>query len=553
MHDITPPPVPSRSYGMKNRYSIPRLMHAVERAFVRFPISVIYFICAVIVLDIAVWYGNIDDAYLYSAVFGMTATLAVYLWCERYESHDSNPRYLTMWSQVAINAVIIVDFIYLLTLGRSCNAAEVAGHTAALAASAIAVLFVPFRDGQLREWMFTLRQLLSGGIAVTIGSIAGFAFLVMIFALMALYRFGSNPVVNVLFSLATVVSLSLTYVIFISRIPERDSIAVGASFQRITEVIGKYLLLPLLGLYMALLYGYALKILATWELPEGNVTIPVAVFVAEVLVVEFILWPVSLKKIRPAGEYIKLLIPLQTLPLLVLMSVGIGYRINEYGFTPDRLYALAFNIWCYVVMVGLIIDRCRHINWIPVSFAIAMVVVSCIPGFNLTVLGENLMRENPVETVHNEEYNEVGTATEGRDSLHNELNEIPEPGKGGNRLSVFSYQPADDGPTELPDGVAGFRDFECTINGVIPDNLGRVSVGVSGARGRLNIDSLLKTSDLVPMHPVVVRVPGVADKCLLVTGVKGFAKEYDDSINGQCYAVKARVTGYVLDKRSNSR
>ncbi len=555
-NNVTPPPVPVKNNSLKNRYSIPRLMHALEEAFARFPISILYFVLGIIVVNIIIWNGNVDGAYVYSTVLGATATLALYLWCECYEPSGDNARYLAILSQVILNVIILCDFLYLLNLGRSCNEAETMGHAAALSASFIAVFFVPSERGQLKEWIYTFRQMISGFIATLIGNIAWIAFMLMIIAVSALYSlkiFGGSPVISTLFSSAVTVTMSLTYFIFVSRIPKQYNIDIFEKKLRIVEVLGKYLLLPLLGLYMAVMYGYALKILFTLELPEGYVTIPVVILVAEVLIVEFFLWPLTPDKLKPISFPVKIVIPALTIPLLVLMSVGIGYRINEYGFTPDRLYALAFNIWCYVVMVGLVIDRCRHINWIPVSFAIAMVAVSCIPGFNLTVLGENLMRENPVETIHNEEYNEVGTASEKMDSLHNELNEIPEPGKGGNRLSVFSYQPAEDGPTELPEGVTGFRDFECTINGVIPDNLGRVSVGVSGARGRLNIDSLLKTSDLVPMHPVVVKVPGVADKCLLVTGVKGFAKEYDDSINGQCYAVKARVIGYVLDKRSNSR
>ena len=101
---------------------------------------------------------------------------------------------------------------------------------------------------------------------------------------------------------------------------------------------------------MLVLYIYGIKILVTWELPEGYVTWSVTALVAEVLVVEFFLFPLSEKSLRPLGGLIKTALPALTLPLLVLMSVAIGYRINQYGFTTDRLYVLTFNIWCYMIM-----------------------------------------------------------------------------------------------------------------------------------------------------------------------------------------------------------
>ena len=49
------------------------------------------------------------------------------------------------------------------------------------------------------------------------------------------------------------------------------------------------------------------------------------------------------------NEWIARWLPALVLPLLVLMTVGIIRRFNDYGVTINRLYLITLNIWCYIV------------------------------------------------------------------------------------------------------------------------------------------------------------------------------------------------------------
>jgi hypothetical protein len=140
------------------------------------------------------------------------------------------------------------------------------------------------------------------------------------------------------------------------------------------------LLLPLHVAYLATLYIYGAKILLTWQLPDGWVALLVTVLMALTIVIVFLLYPVLFdERRRRFDQLIVRWLPLAVLPLLVLMSVGIGRRLTDYGVTIERLYLLLFNVWCYVVCGGLLFLRSRRVLWVVWSFAGVMLLVSVFP------------------------------------------------------------------------------------------------------------------------------------------------------------------------------
>ena len=68
-------------------------------------------------------------------------------------------------------------------------------------------------------------------------------------------------------------------------------------------------------------------------------------------------------------------------------------------FTKPRLYLITFNIWCYIVCIGLSLNKARRINWIPVSFSVIFLLTSVLP-VNYASITRNKLRsdiENELE------------------------------------------------------------------------------------------------------------------------------------------------------------
>lgn len=141
-----------------------------------------------------------------------------------------------------------------------------------------------------------------------------------------------------------------------------------------------YLLIPLHLAYVITLYLYAAKILVTWELPNGWVSTLVSVLMLLTVIILFLLYPIHQQDhIKPVDRLAVRYLPIIVLPLLALMSVGIGRRFSDYGVTIQRLYLLLFNLWCYAVCIGLIVCRSRKVMWVAWSFVAILLLVSVFP------------------------------------------------------------------------------------------------------------------------------------------------------------------------------
>ena len=140
-----------------------------------------------------------------------------------------------------------------------------------------------------------------------------------------------------------------------------------------------FLFMPLVGAYLITLYVYLFKIVFTWELPEGMVSYLVTALMAGTIAILFCLYPTRFEEGHRFDKLVARWLPILTLPLLILMTVGIVKRFSDYGVTMPRLYVLTFNIWCYGVCLWLVKCKGSRVIWIPISFAAVLFVTSVGP------------------------------------------------------------------------------------------------------------------------------------------------------------------------------
>ena len=140
-----------------------------------------------------------------------------------------------------------------------------------------------------------------------------------------------------------------------------------------------FLFMPLVGAYLITLYVYLFKIVFTWELPEGMVSYLVTALMAGTIAILFCLYPTRFEEGHRFDKLVARWLPILTLPLLILMTVGIVKRFSDYGVTMPRLYVLTFNLWCYGVCLWLLRCKGSRVIWIPVSFATILLLTSVGP------------------------------------------------------------------------------------------------------------------------------------------------------------------------------
>lgn len=129
----------------------------------------------------------------------------------------------------------------------------------------------------------------------------------------------------------------------------------------------QFCLVPLVGLYLAILYVYTAKILIVWELPNGWVALPVLILAVVGILSALLLDPLRGNSPRAwAGVFLRWFYRL-LLPLTLLLMISIGVRIADYGVTENRYIVALLAGWLFLAALGYGWLRLRATRWVPVS------------------------------------------------------------------------------------------------------------------------------------------------------------------------------------------
>jgi len=209
---------------------------------------------------------------------------------------------------------------------------------------------------------------------------SGFIYLGLILALTSLKLLFDVDLHNELFFEIWIVTISFFNTwFFVGGIPnDFDELESNYDYPKGLRVFAQFVLLPLIGLYLLILYSYGSKIILTWDWPRG--------IVSYLIICVSILGILTFLLIHPYGEqkdhawikktskgYYFLLFP-----LLIIFFISIFIRINDYGVTINRYVILLLGIWLSIVCIYTAIGK-TNIKFIPTSLAILMLIVSFGP------------------------------------------------------------------------------------------------------------------------------------------------------------------------------
>lgn len=262
------------------------------------------------------------------------------------------------------------------------------------------VLFflLPFLRGKydIQLWNFTFKSIVSLVVSFAVGLVMFGGLSLLLTALRELFALKIGD--NAYYDMAAISMVFIAPVLFLQLLPSEDALRDNRTDRpgKFGGGVVHYLLMPLLGAYLLVLYVYAAKILFTWNLPQGWVSILVTVSMGGMLLVTVLLYPTQFREGGSFDKKALRLLPAIMLPLLVLMSVAIGKRVSDYGITAPRLYVILFNLWCYVVCIVLVISRFKRFWWILASFAV-LFFLSSVGPWNFSAVSERSFERRGIE------------------------------------------------------------------------------------------------------------------------------------------------------------
>lgn len=326
---------------------------------------------------------------------GWLLSLTLRLW----EEGGRKQRTVLIANAVA-HLVLLADAVYVYHVFSDNNNNElIVARVAAIFSLWLSLFFLSFfkEKDNIASWNFTMRLVANFAICYMIGNIMWGGLSLLLASLDMLFGIDFHHKWYGVLSILT--SLFLSTWLFLGRIPEgeekHDREPVKSGF---LNAVMRFLFLPLVGLYIIVLYIYAAQILVRWELPNGWVSWLVVTSMVGLVVVEFGLYPIRKLQDKRTDNLIARYLPVAILPLLMLMTVGIIRRFSDYGITVNRLYLITLNLWFYFVCIILFLTKARRINWITISFALIFLLTSAFP-INFLSITRNYMDSHIAKTL----------------------------------------------------------------------------------------------------------------------------------------------------------
>lgn len=167
---------------------------------------------------------------------------------------------------------------------------------------------------------------------------------------------------------------------FLTGVPEKEAILEkSAVFPTGLRVFVQYVLIPLVTVYIVILYLYLGKIILEWELPNGWVSNLVLTFSIAGILSLLLLYPIRDSKdynwirLYSRGYYLALI------PLIGLLMLSIWIRISEYGVTINRYFVATLGVWLTGIVIYFILSKSRSIKVIPISLCLIVIGISFGP------------------------------------------------------------------------------------------------------------------------------------------------------------------------------
>lgn len=241
------------------------------------------------------------------------------------------------------------------------------------------VSFIPFVFNKQLNGFWNYNKILFIRIWASI-LYSGFIYAGLIIALTSLHLLFDIAIHDKLYAdiwIATICFFNTWF--FVGGIPvDIDQLENDYEYPKGLKIFSQYVLLPLLGLYLMILYSYGAKILVLWDWPRGIVSYLIICVSVLGILAFLLLHPYGNRDenswIKKAAKGYYLLL----FPLLIILFIAIFMRINEYGITINRYVILILGIWLTIVCVYTAIGN-TNIKFIPTSLAILAILISFGP------------------------------------------------------------------------------------------------------------------------------------------------------------------------------
>jgi hypothetical protein len=358
-------------------FSLQEINASAKAAFQRFPATLLWVILGsaycIYVLDHSSY-----DLYDTHARVLLTLILGVsWLIGTQFFLEQLNPTKNKQWIKLIILGLLLLFYLHLPHFEQSyVNPKFLLRFFLLLFSGHLFVLFAPFIIKWNKEAYWNYLKSIGYAILRS-GFFSGVLYIGLVLALLAIQALFNVTIPDKRFGQLFIFCLGVVNTwIYLSDFPKNVLQQTTIQYNRALEVFVQYILIPLILLYIIILYAYGFKIVLQWELPKGWVSYLVTALALLGFLVQVLIHPVQkivkswiINRFYPWFYWL-------LMPLIILLFVSIFRRIFEYGITENRYLVLLTAFWILGASLYMLLSKAKTLKLLPISLFILAILSS---------------------------------------------------------------------------------------------------------------------------------------------------------------------------------
>ena len=241
----------------------------------------------------------------------------------------------------------------------------------------LSISFVIKKGTAYLFWEHNIKLLYKIILSFIFSEITLAAILIILYALKTLFHlnFGAKLPMEIFIGTHTFFGTWLFFAMVIKE--PKSTTTLISSIPTIVINFLKNLLLPLLFIYILILFAYGIQSVIQGVFPQGIVCYLIVIAAVVGNLIYLLLFPLEEQNDR----YIKITKKIFYIALIILGIIflsAINLRINQYGFTLDRYFILILGLWIIIHSIYLL-RFSTSISFIPKSLALTILIISFGP------------------------------------------------------------------------------------------------------------------------------------------------------------------------------
>jgi hypothetical protein len=354
--------------------SVELIIHQAAKAFRRFSMALI---CAILSAGILIYItelklsvnDNVNLFYVLQSLWlGMVSYVGLSVFTQRYTMRNATVILLNL-------AVFAAMIFFYFAQPEFYTVKSFSRFVILLIAAHLGVSFAPFLVNTEVNgfWQYNKSLFIRFLTSAIYSAVFYIGLSIALLAIKELFNidFGDNIYIYLFITVAVVLNTWF----FSAGVPSRViGLEQVRDYPKGLRVFTQYVLLPLVVIYLIILYFYQAKILFTLVWPRGIVSYLVIGFSTLGIFALLLVWP-----LRDDAEHswIRTFTKrffLALFPLIVLLCMAIGRRVMEYGVTENRYFIILLSLWLFIVALYFLFSRRKNIKFVPLSLFLAVLL-----------------------------------------------------------------------------------------------------------------------------------------------------------------------------------